>query len=411
MQVWISGEGEPLPFPAGDRVLRYGELSRSLAAAGHRVTWWGSDFSHHEKSYIGEPGSRVLWNGVDIELIHGSAYRRNVSLARLRYLAVHARNLERTIAQREPPHVIVAGMPSIESCEVLVSYGKRHNVPVIVDIHDEWPEDYVRWLPRPLRPFGRLVLVPKFRQLQRACRGATAIFGVTGQQLHYGLRHAGRGRAPMDAVFYIGAPAPTAEPAAKLESDWRSRGVSDAKFTCIFAGTLARSRPLAPVIDAVIRLSGQIPISLIVAGSGEAESAYRRQAGGHPAIRFVGWIDHASLTVLLAMADVLLAPYDPSWGFSMPTKIFDYMAAGRPILSSCPGETWALIEEFGFGCNYRFDSTRSVETALKGMFADPARRKEMGRIARRLFEQRFDLSLIVERYSAQLKRIVEANRA
>ena len=74
------------------------------------------------------------------------------------------RNLREAIAKRPPPDVIVSGMPMIEATDVLTHYAQRHGVPVVVDIRDEWPEDYVRWLPSPLRVLGRLALTPKFHR-------------------------------------------------------------------------------------------------------------------------------------------------------------------------------------------------------------------------------------------------------
>ena len=413
MRVWISDSGEPLPFQPGERLLRYGELSRYLAANGHQVTWWATDFAHRAKTYIGKAGTSIDWNGVDIRLVHGSGYRRNVGIGRLVHIAVHARNLQKAIVALEPPDIIVSGMPTTEASEVLVNYGQKHDVPVVVDIRDEWPEDYVRWLPRPLRPLGRLVLRPKFNQLERVCSGASAIFGVTEQQLNYGLSHGHRTKASSDAVIYTGARAPLldGQRASKLADEWRARGVDAGKFVCVYAGTMSPSRPLGPVIDAAIRLSAQIPIMLVIAGNGDAERDCRRRADGHPAIHFVGWVGQEPMNVLLELADVLVAPYDPRFSFSMPTKMFDYMAAGKPIVSSCPGEARALIEAFGIGLNYTFDDSASVQQALAELYANPARRRAMGLAARRLFDDQFSLDSIVQIYTKRLQTIVALHAA
>jgi glycosyltransferase involved in cell wall biosynthesis len=409
VHVWLSEPGEPLPIREGQRLLRYGELSRHLVAAGHKVTWWACDFAHRDKSHIGEPGASHICNGVDIRLVHGPGYRRNVGLARLRHISAHARNLKKAIAGQLPPDIIVSGMPTMEASEVMVEFGRANSVPVVVDIRDEWPEDYIRWLPRGLRALGRVVLQPKFRQLERVCAGATALFGVTERQLHYGLAHGHRQRGEEDAVFYTGARVAALAPDRLLQlvAHWRAQDLAEDRFICLFAGTMSPSRPLGPIIEAAKRLAERSPILLVIAGNGDAEGEYRRLAAGHPAVRFVGWIDQESLAALMELSDVLMAPYDPGFGFSMPTKMFDYMAAGRPIVTSCPGEAHSLIEKFRFGVNYIFNDSRTVETALQELYSDGDRRRTMGAAARRLFDDQFNLDAIVRNYTKKLQAIAD----
>jgi hypothetical protein len=149
MRIWFVELGEPLPFLHQQRLLRYGEFTKLLARRGHHVTWWACDFSHQTKTFVGEPNARVVSDGgVEIVLAHGPGYRRNVGLGRIRHLKGHAKSLKQLIAREPPPDIIVSAMPTVESCEVIMAYAKQHGVPVIVDIRDEWPEDYVRWLPK-----------------------------------------------------------------------------------------------------------------------------------------------------------------------------------------------------------------------------------------------------------------------
>jgi glycosyltransferase involved in cell wall biosynthesis len=411
MHFWIIMVGEPLPFLDGGKLMRYGELTRVLVDRGHRVTWWASDFSHQRKAYIGTANERVHADGIDFVLVHSSAYRRNVGIRRLLSVSAHAKNLERAISREAPPDMIVAAMPTIEACEVAVEYGKKNRVPVVVDIRDEWPEDFVRWLPAPLRALGRLVLRGKFKQLGRGCRQATALYAVSERQLEYGLRFSGRERRPADAVIYNGArpDVAKAETVVGFTDLWRGRGVGPGKFVCVYSGTLSQSRPLEPIIDAVVKLSASIPITLVIAGKGDAEGAYRRRANGHPAVLFAGWVKPEPLAALLQIADVLLAPYNPAYGFSLPTKIFDYMAAGRPILSSCPGETAALIEQNEFGLNFKFDSSAEVESGLRDLYENRDKRLRMGVEARRIFEERFNTSATIDEFARKLEGLRAAH--
>lgn len=402
---WFIELGEPLPFQAGQRLLRYGELTQALARRGHRVTWWACDFSHQTRSFIGEPDSRVRVAGVDIVLVHGPGYRRNVGLRRLRHIAYHAKRLGELVHDQPIPDVIVSAMPTIEACAVAASYAASRNVALVVDIRDEWPEDYVRWLPAPLRPFGRAVLGSKFTQLAAVCRQATALTAVTGRQLEYGLRYAGRPAGAKDRVFHTGARRTRLDPAVVNEHilKWRALGIRQSDFVVVFTGTMSQGRPLTATIEAARQLAGQIPLKLVIAGGGDLESRYRGQAAGCDAVLFPGWVSLPDMAALNALANALLAPYSPEYGFSLPTKIFDYMAAGRALISSCPGEAEELVRGQGIGIQVRVNDADDIAAAMLRLYHDPALARDMGARARELFEQRFALEAIVEHYAEYLE--------
>lgn len=407
MNIWFVELGEPLPFQHEQRLLRYGELTRVLAHRGHHVTWWACDFSHQTKSFVGKPNSRLNIDGIEFVLVHGGGYRRNVSLARMLHLKVHAWNLRRLMANEPAPDIIVAAMPTTEACLVALKYAGQHRIPVVVDIRDEWPQDYLRWLSPVLRPAGRLLLAPAFAALRKVCRDAYALAAVSERQLSYGLVAAQRHRTARDRVFHTGARRTRHDPeiVAKEIEAWRKSGLTEDRFICSFSGTMSPSRPLGPVIDAVKRLSSRIPITLAIAGHGDREAEYRARAAGHPAIRFEGWINSVQMAALFEVSDVLLAPYHADYGFSMPTKIFDYLAAGKAIVSSCSGEAEQLLKEKNCGLQYRYDDSAGLETVLFKLYEDPQARRALGQTARACFEQEFALDLILERYADHLETL------
>lgn len=408
MRIWVIEIGEPLPFQADQRLLRYGEFTRLLAKRGHEVTWWACDFSHQTRSYIGQPGQRIDCGGVSIVLTHGSGYRRNVDLRRFRHVKVHARNLAAALDAERAPDLILSAMPTVEASLVAARYASRHGLKLVVDIRDEWPEDYVRWVPRALRPFARLALAREFRALKEVCTQAHCITAVTQKQLDYGLRFAARPRKDEDRVFHTGAQVKPPEADAfahEVEQLRVSAQLRADEFVCGYSGSLTASRPLGPVIQAVKQLSASIPIRLVIAGTGDSEPQYRSDAAGHPAVTFLGWQNAIQMKALYEVSDVLLAPYDPGLSFSLPTKIFDYMAAGRPLVSSCPGEAEELLQRHGFGVQVPHDSAEGIAAALLSLYREPETRKGMGSSGRRIFEENFAIDIILQRYAAHLESL------
>jgi glycosyltransferase involved in cell wall biosynthesis len=75
---------------------------------------------------------------------------------------------------------------------------------------------------------------------------------------------------------------------------------------------------------------------------------------------------------------------------SLPNKFFEYMAYGLPILSSCSGESEALIREERLGMQYDARDLGSFQRALAAIIDDPSERNAMSERSRALFETRFE---------------------
>jgi glycosyltransferase involved in cell wall biosynthesis len=113
--------------------------------------------------------------------------------------------------------------------------------------------------------------------------------------------------------------------------------------TVLCAGHLYAGRG----VDLFLGLAQRFPdaVFLWVGGRPEEVEQHRQQVekAGLANVRFTGFIDQRSLPRYLAAADVLLMPYARSIAGSSggnsaeicsPMKMFDYLAAGRAILSS-----------------------------------------------------------------------------
>jgi glycosyltransferase involved in cell wall biosynthesis len=353
--------------------------------------WWACDFDHRSKQFIGRPNERRRFGTLEVVMIHGPGYKRNVGVARLIHLAVHARNLRRAIARETVPDVILGAIPSIEATFAVSQYAGSHRVPLIVDIRDEWPEDFVRWLPGFLKSIGRIALRGKFRRLGASCSSAAAIVGVTQRQLTYGVRFSGRDQRQADRVFYTGANDHGTVPDPEIVHRWQHGPLAGIDFVVVHAGTMSKSRPLRALIAAVRSMSRRHSVRLILAGGGDQEAACREAADGDPAIWFAGWLDAREMRTVLLMSNAVAAMYHPDYGFSLPTKFFDYLAAGRPIISSCPGEARELIEKEAVGLVVDPEDARDMEAALVRLHLHPEEADRMGDRARKLFLKTFDL--------------------
>ena len=404
MKIWFTEIGEPLPLEPDARLLRYGQISRQLARRGHAVTWWSSTFLHARKRHIADRDGVYDTEGVTLRLLHGPGYERNVSLARIRHQRAFAQSFAGAAADQSPPDIIISPVPTIEVATEAIRYGRRVGVPVLIDIRDEWPDEFLLPLPKVLRPLGRLALTPYYRMMRTVCRNAATIIGVSERQLGYGLRFADRPRGPLDRVIAHGYSAEPVSPEALAAAQawWAERGVAHGPITACFFGTLGTVFNIDLVIAAVRRLAGKIDLRVVICGDGPARPTFERQAADLPNVVFPGWVNNSQIAALMAMSDIGLAPYGPSDDkrMSLPNKPFEYMAGGLPILSSIEGELVDLLRTHDCGVNY---DPRSIEALCDGFLflaEDAERRHAMGARGRALFLTEFSHQRIVDGFEA-----------
>jgi glycosyltransferase involved in cell wall biosynthesis len=400
MQIWLVTIGEPVPAGEAcrDRPHRAGALARYLAVQGHAVTWWTSTFDHFRKRHwnlrdtICEPQPNL-----QIRMLHGGGYARNVSWARIRdhqrIAAAFARQC-RTVAR---PDLIVASLPSLELCDESVRFGREADVPVVLDMRDMWPDIFLDLAPRPLRSLAALALRPLFRMGCRASAGAAAIIGVTESFVEWGVSKAARPRTAWDRSFPFGyergAVSQSALDAAARA--WDARGIDPIRtpWVACFFGTFGRQLDLATVLAAArILRDKRSPIQFVLCGTGDLWNDFRRQATGLSNVTMPGWVDAAAIQALMARSHVGLDPLPQRFDFlgHINNKAVEYLSAGLPVISSPDCGTLAeLLAEHQAGGSYAFADPQALVALLERLYSDPAMRHRMAENARQLFEERF----------------------
>lgn len=138
-----------------------------------------------------------------------------------------------------------------------------------------------------------------------------------------------------------------------VEVEWLSRSGSPEKARMelglshekrrivVYTGHLYRGRGIELIIELAQYMSDHL--FLIVGGRESDIAYYRQQAGQMDNFRLIGFKPPSQVFTYLQAADALLMPHshriENSGGgdiaaFTSPMKMFEYMAAGRPILAS-----------------------------------------------------------------------------
>ena len=125
-----------------------------------------------------------------------------------------------------------------------------------------------------------------------------------------------------------------------------------------------------------------------------------------------GWIDidtvaYDDIGASLARATVLTVPHPPNdyMDVALPVKLFDSMAAGRPLVVTPRKETRALVERHDAGVVAAGDTADDLARALLGVLDDEPAARRMGSAARVAAERLYDWDVAGDRIADEvLKR-------
>ena len=418
MRVWLVMVAEPLPGVDGDcREWRCGMLARTLVARGHDVTWWTSAFDHFRKKHRSYRSQSIeVQKGFGLRLLCAPGYKKNISLRRVFHNVYVARVFEREADDTDAvPSVVFACIPTLELAQKALEYAKARDLPVIIDVRDQWPELYLNAFPPRFHRFARFALSSEFRRARRILGGATSITAVSETSLGWALRHARRPMRETDRVFPLGHASQAVDATTAVTSRMAQlraeHNIQSDALVVTFIGTFGASYNLDLVIEAsrILQSEGRsIPVQVVLAGDGSDKERLQKTARGLKNVIFTGWLDRTSLEALTRLSSVGLAAYKRDALQSLPNKVFDYMAAGLPILSSLRGELETLVRDRKLGLQYDADDPVSLLESIRWFLDNPQSRVAMGARGRALFKERFAAEAIYRDLVEHIEEVASA---
>lgn len=249
---------------------------------------------------------------------------------------------------------------------ILRLLGKR----VIYDVHEDLPRDILTrtWIPEAARP-----IIAGVAEFVEWIAGRT-MSGVVAATPTIAKRFPRRKTALVQnyALF-------TEFKAADAIPYAQRHGVA-------FAGTICHDRSAAEMVDAIGLMPADSPARLLLAGTIETTVLKERMhsSPGWPRVDFRGRIDRAGVQTLLSESKVGLALYYPTQNYldTQPVKMFEYMAAGIPVITADFPYHRGIVERHGCGLCVDPQDPAAIAKAIQWVFDHPEEAEAMGQRGR-----------------------------
>jgi glycosyltransferase involved in cell wall biosynthesis len=303
------------------------------------------------------------------------------------------------IATSPPPTVAIPGMFA----------SRLLRAPLLFDVRDIWPEAVVE--------SGRLNRGPVVRCLEaveRAVyRAATAVTVVTEGKLARLLEKG----VPEEKLSVIPNGVDLANfaeerPVAGLLS---AHAVDHERFTIMYAGIFGPSQGLDVLFDAALHLRREAPetaerIQFVLVGGGveraRLEERHRSEGLGE-LVRMLPEQPRENIPSLLRAANAIAVTLRPRKdSHTVPSKIYESMASGHPVLVSANGAPAEILEESGAGYATPASDAPALAESIRKLVDDPAACRSFGERGQ-AYAARFDRRRLVEEFEEVLMAAVE----
>lgn len=277
-------------------------------------------------------------------------------------------------------------------------------VPFLLEVRDLWPAFAVavgvlknktlirlsEWLERFLYKHADQVMVnsPGFIEHVRA-RGAKKV-----------------------ALIPNGADPDMFDPADKGEEFRETWGLNQ-DFVILYAGAHGMSNDLGVVLDAAEQLQDLKEVRFVLLGDGKEKPNLMEIARGKGLknVLFVPPVPKTQMKDALAAADACLAILKPieMYKTTYPNKVFDYMAAGRPVILAIDGVIREVIEEANAGLTIPPGDPDAMATTIRELLTNHEKCRKIGMNGRNAIEMQYSRVKLANQFTVLLESMRRKN--
>lgn len=367
MNIWLINHYAVPPqyYP----LARQTYFAKYLMEMGHTVTIFAASTVHNsDKNLItdGSPWREETVDGVHYVYIKCLDYQGS-GLRRIYNICEFAWKLPGVCKKFPKPDAIVATSMPPTSCAMGVHLARKYSCRGVAEIADLWPESIIAYgIASPHNP-----AVIALRWLEKwIYKKADAVVFTCEGGYDYILEQGWEQEIPRSKVFYInnGVDLKTfrynREHFQISDPDLENPDI----FKVVYTGSIRRVNNLGLLLDAAKEVTDP-RIRFLIWGDGDERPALeQRLADEHIGnVVFKGRVEKKYVPYIVSHADLNIAHNTPSplfrFGISF-NKLFDYLAAGKPVFSDFPCPYHPAVQR-GAGTDMKDPTAKAIAQAVQ----------------------------------------------
>jgi glycosyltransferase involved in cell wall biosynthesis len=373
------------PPEVGATQTRMQHFARWLVGKGHDVTVI-TEVPNHPKGiifqgYRGRIVQRSWEDGIEVIRVWVYASPRKSFVRRLLFYNTYMINaiLAGPLLARRRFDVVFATSPPLPVVLSAYVVSRLKRCPYVMDVRDIWPAVGVV-----LGEIRGQAVIRYAEKLERFLyRNAAAITCVTRSFVEDVVS---KGANPAQVHFLPNGTIPELFNPIRRDPELKRRLGLEGKFVIGFCGNHGVAQGLPEILEAARLLKGHDRFRFLFIGEGPVKPRLleiQARESLHNVL-LLPQVPITEITPYINAADVMLVPLkrDDIFTAFIPSKMFDFMACGKPIILSVNGEARAILEAADGGVYVEPDNPQALATALTTLAQTPERLSTMGQRGR-----------------------------
>ena len=267
---------------------------------------------------------------------------------------------------------------------------------IVYDINDYWPDS--------LRASGMIKNESFLNLIHKLCKFSYRFFDkITVVSQGFVEKLKSDGVPPGKITLIYNWPHPYGY--NKSENYIKNKDLFENYISIVYAGNIGSAQQLQIVVDIAARIwEKNNEVRFILVGDGLAKSELKKQVEkrGIKNIFFIDKVPLAELGVFLKNSSFLFLHLkaDDLFKITIPSKLFSYLSAGKPIISGVNGEANTIVKNSKSGIVFESENTsdflNSVEKALE---LSSVELQQMGANGRKFFKENFSMESGVKKFN------------
>lgn len=277
------------------------------------------------------------------------------------------------------PDVVIATSPQFFTAVAGWLVSRVYRRPFVFEIRDLWPDSIIAV--GAMKEGRAISMIRRIEQF--LYRQADLIVMVTNASRDILMARGVDGDKIIVVTNGIDTAALTP---GKAPPELRQRLGLEGKIVVSYIGTVGMAHGLQLILDAAEHCRTRLPdIQFVIVGAGAELGELRQQVKTRDLanVTFVGQVPHAEIVDYWRLSDITLVLLrdTPLFRTVIPSKIFEAMATGTPVITNVRGELQTILEPLGAAEMIAPDSLTALVEAIGNLANNPARRQALSAAA------------------------------